>query len=32
MSVTDAYLAGDAFAGFLAAEDTRVRALLQRLG
>ena len=31
MSVTDAYLDGDAFATFLAQEDTRVGGLLQRL-
>jgi putative tricarboxylic transport membrane protein len=32
MAVTDAYLSGDAFGAFLAAENTRVGGLLQRLG
>jgi len=32
MNVTDSYLAGDAFAAFLRAEDERVAAVLARLG
>jgi len=31
MAVSDAYLSGDAFGALLAAEDTRVGGLLQRL-